>query len=485
MSSADTEGDPSIVEPQQEAVSPAESVAGDAHSDQANATTLKVWIPAARAPVIAALESAGATVLDDPEGAEYAVISTRLARHRIAEYTTHARECGLPVLVLVHPGGEEQAVTALCSGGQTAIAESDLDALRSLRGASTEPDADRIESLLKAFGARLGRGQTQEDDESRLVDPVSELPAAGALQLRSETAPSDTPQNLRIMSIAVPALEGTTWPRAGTDAHDLLHRRIANGLRLVCAGRGDLFDTGHGAFTVVATDLDVAATEDIGASIAEVVHGYQSDGQLPLAVAVGHAGPECSHDFATLRELAGRAEIAAREPDSPSVLDAAQLARPFATATGLDVTFRLAKLAAEREGVTSRDEVASVAADIATLLGIEGTQRLLVQFCAAVSDIGAAIVGDAENRVEISAAVIGPVAGPTVSAVLRSLSEHWDGSGRPDGLSGSAIPEPARIIAVAEQLVRDGYSPATLDAGSNTIFDPNVVRAAHELARQR
>jgi len=67
--------------------------------------------------------------------------------------------------------------------------------------------------------------------------------------------------------------------------------------------------------------------------------------------------------------------------------------------------------------------------------------------------------------------------------------EHWDGTGYPKGLSGEAIPLPARIMAVAD--VFDAiisyrpYRPkltineaiAVIVAGRGTHFDPNIVDA--------
>jgi HD-GYP domain-containing protein (c-di-GMP phosphodiesterase class II) len=40
-----------------------------------------------------------------------------------------------------------------------------------------------------------------------------------------------------------------------------------------------------------------------------------------------------------------------------------------------------------------------------------------------------------------------------VAETLRQLQEHWDGSGQPRGLSGTAISEAARIVAVANAFV--------------------------------
>jgi hypothetical protein len=446
---------------------------------------LRVWIPAARPPVVSALENAGATVLDDPEGAEYAVISTRLARHRIGEYAALARECGLTVLVLVHPGGEAQAVEALRSGGRTAIAEGDVEALRSLHvgdGDEEESDASRVESLLDAFETRLGRSQATTLSSITMVDPVSGLPAAGALQIRLGETLVDPEVRMRVVSLSVPALAENTRLRLGIEGYALLHRRIANGMRLMCQTHGELFDMGDGSFVLLAPNLGIPNVALLGEMMVEMVEAYMPDGHLPLAVAVGHAGPECSLDMATLRELAGRAEAAARQEERSTVLGAGELVKSLASATELEVTMRLAQVAAEREGATARDEVAS---ELAVRLGFEGRERLLVRFCATVSDIGSALVDEGDDHSEVVSALLGPLAGRAVGAVLRAIDEHWDGSGRPDGLAGSAIPVSARIIAVADQLVADGYATTALEAGAETRFDPTVVRAAMELAQQR
>ena len=37
-----------------------------------------------------------------------------------------------------------------------------------------------------------------------------------------------------------------------------------------------------------------------------------------------------------------------------------------------------------------------------------------------------------------------------IASLIRSTHEHWDGSGYPDGLSGAAIPLPARIVAICD-----------------------------------
>ena len=79
---------------------------------------------------------------------------------------------------------------------------------------------------------------------------------------------------------------------------------------------------------------------------------------------------------------------------------------------------------------------------------------------------------------------------PIALSIVRSHHERWDGSGVPDGLSGTAIPLEARIAALADALdamtSERPYRPApmTFDEAvrevvrcSGTQFDPDVVVA--------
>ncbi len=448
------------------------------------APKLSVWIPAARAQVVTAIESAGIEVIDSPDGAAYAIVSTRLARHRIGEYVTHAKGIGLEVIVLVHPGGEMLAVDALRAGSQVAIAEGDVSALRDLY---LEPEAgnDRIDSLLDAYEARLGRTQAAAKSNVSFVDPISGLPAAGALATRIAQSGNDPDQNVRLVMITISGLADSQRTRLGTDAQVMLHRRLSIAIRLVMQSAGDVFDIGDGSFVVLAPRLTVPAVEQLGRTLADVVESYTPDGHSPMTVAVGHAGAECSTDLSTLRELAGRAEASARGEDRSTVLGAGELVRPLATATELEVTLRLASLAGEREGAQPRQEVATVASDLAARLGFEGRERLFVRFCAEVADIGSALSVDDGGRAELATKLLGATAGPSVALALRSVSEHWDGTGTPDGASGVDIPAPARIIAVAEALVASSYSMERIERGAGTAYDPTVVAAAAELVRAR
>jgi hypothetical protein len=448
-----------------------------------------VWVPAARAAVVAALDAGDATVIDTPDGAEYVVVSTRLPRHRIAEYTELAMREQHPPIVLVHPGGEALAIEALRLGCRMAIAEGDIDAIlalgagpdaeRSVIDDSDDEPEDRGSALLDAFEARLSRNQVSARVPVSLVDVASGLPASGALQARLATITPDDAIDLRVMCVCIAALGERLRTRLGPDAHAILHRRLALGLKLLCSGVGDLFDMGDGSFVLLAHGLDVETAERLGRRMADMVEGYMPDGHLPLSVAVGHAGPECSQDAGTLRELAARAEHAALQEERSAVLGAGELVRSLATTTELEVTMRLADMVV---GGPAGDDVAAAAVAVAARLGFEGRERLLVRFCATVAGVGQVLAAEPEQQRAAAAALVGGVAGPTAQGIIAALDERWDGGG-PAGLAGADIPMAARIIAVARQVLVDGNSTHGAEAESGTRFDPTVVQAAADVLK--
>ena len=81
--------------------------------------------------------------------------------------------------------------------------------------------------------------------------------------------------------------------------------------------------------------------------------------------------------------------------------------------------------------------------------------------------------------------------------LVRATHENWDGTGYPDRLSGSAIPLPARIVAVCnafDGMTHRGSEPngtsataavAKLRAGSGTLYDPCVAEPFCDLLEMR
>ena len=85
----------------------------------------------------------------------------------------------------------------------------------------------------------------------------------------------------------------------------------------------------------------------------------------------------------------------------------------------------------------------------------------------------------------------------SLGPLVRATHENWDGTGYPDGLQGSAIPLPARIVSVCEafdaltdpRAERDATSITTavedLRNHSGTRFDPCIVEPFCDLLETR
>jgi len=155
--------------------------------------------------------------------------------------------------------------------------------------------------------------------------------------------------------------------------------------------------------------------------------------------------------------------------------------------------------------------VAEVAIEIAEQLGVELSLRFAVAAGALLHDVGKALLDQqilakpgplddverehVQTHAEAGAAAL-PAAIPScIRAVVRSHHERWDGSGYPDGISTTAIPLEARIVAVADAfqaMLEDrpyrgarGRREAIDEVlrASGTQFDPACVRAFAQLPR--
>ncbi len=76
----------------------------------------------------------------------------------------------------------------------------------------------------------------------------------------------------------------------------------------------------------------------------------------------------------------------------------------------------------------------------------------------------------------------------SVAAGIQSLDEHWNGSGKPSGLIGEAIPLPSRIALMAQVVdvfnMSNGAMAAIAEikSRSGTWFDPHLVQAFEQVA---
>jgi putative nucleotidyltransferase with HDIG domain len=141
--------------------------------------------------------------------------------------------------------------------------------------------------------------------------------------------------------------------------------------------------------------------------------------------------------------------------------------RPLTTvAAGLE-----AALMARAPGVhTGAPLVRKLAGEVARLLGLDEHERLAVEVCARVRDVGMIglpdyVVLNADGLSAGDRALLNrhPVLGaemllsiPTMAAAASSVRAHherWDGAGYPDGLRGEAIPLPSRVVAVCDAFV--------------------------------
>jgi two-component system, cell cycle response regulator len=132
---------------------------------------------------------------------------------------------------------------------------------------------------------------------------------------------------------------------------------------------------------------------------------------------------------------------------------------------------------------------------LALELGLSGPVLDLVVRTARVHDVGKLAVPDLVHA--------HPVAGQKIlerkpallslGSLVRATHEHWDGTGYPDGLKGSAIPLPARIVSVCDGFAAltnplDGEPALPVDAALEELdresggrFDPAVVEAFRKL----
>jgi diguanylate cyclase (GGDEF)-like protein len=180
-----------------------------------------------------------------------------------------------------------------------------------------------------------------------------------------------------------------------------------------------------------------------------------------------------------------------------------ELETSFATTLGV-----LADVLETKDAYTAdhADEVADLALQTGRDLGLSDAELRPLRYCALLHDIGKIGVRsdlltkpgrltpeefeEIKEHSAIGAALLQRI--PlltTVAPLVRAVHERYDGAGYPDGLSGDAIPLPARIVAVCDALhamtsdrpYREArpveIALTELRRCAGTQFDPEVVEA--------
>jgi diguanylate cyclase (GGDEF)-like protein/putative nucleotidyltransferase with HDIG domain len=169
-----------------------------------------------------------------------------------------------------------------------------------------------------------------------------------------------------------------------------------------------------------------------------------------------------------------------------------------------------------KDGETSdhTQEVAELAIEVGTVLGLPADELRHVELGALLHDIGKIRIPESiltkpgplseeqwrimRSHTEVGEQILSPIDSlKEVLPLVRSSHERWDGSGYPDGLSGTDIPLGARIVAVCDayraMVEERPYRPARsrgeaieeLRASAGVDFDPDCVLALLEVLRRR
>lgn len=431
------------------------------------------------------------------------VISTRMPLGQVSGALAGFRRLRtVPVVAIVHAGGEDLAAELLRAGAAGLVAEGNEAAVAAfVEGGGLDV------SLVETYEQRLGR--TRPSDLGLPGrDPVTGLPTVKEFEtaLTEVAQTGDVP---RVGFLRVLHYEDAAR-RLSNEAVFLLRRRLSAQFREI--GRlyhAELFSCSPTEFAFVASGLSSGDAREMGQLLVSAAEAFAPSGGRSLSLALGHAGPEVTTEIAAVRELAQRAlELASSGADS-IVLSADDLSRTLAATTELEVLLRLVDtVERDRPGATGVGyRAGSIAARIAQHLGFEGLERSQVRLAAHLHEIGKislppAVLAPPEDLTpedlseyrrypELGAGYLRTSAGREVAAAVRHHQERWDGAGFPDGLAAEDIPVAARMVAVAVALAAAGYGGEdaavsreafdALSSESDQRFDPTVVAAAHAI----
>jgi putative two-component system response regulator len=257
---------------------------------------------------------------------------------------------------------------------------------------------------------------------------------------------------------------------------------------------------------LVILDLDVPGGDgiDVLATIAPWVEGAA---KLPVIAIVGASAADArrraraagARDF--LSKPLDPTEVAARVENVLAATDLAQRVGKGTEALDearFEALERLARAAEYRDDATYEhpQRVGRTSAQLAERLGLGSEQVDLIRMAAPLHDVGKVGVPDRillkpgrltagefelmKTHTLVGAEILAGSTWPviqTAHAIALTHHERWDGTGYPQGLEGSAIPQVGRIVIVA-----DNFDALTHNRPYAEAWD--AERAAAEIRRQ-